>query len=127
MAIQVHDSLSRKLVAFEPRDEGRVAMYCCGPTVYNYIHIGNGRTFLWFDFIRRYLAFRGYDVTYVMNYTDVDDKIIERANLEKIPPDAVTHKYTEAFERDMAGLGVQQADIVVRATDHIGEMVAGIQ
>jgi cysteinyl-tRNA synthetase len=127
MPIQIHDSLTKKTVPLQTRDEGRVAMYCCGPTVYNYIHIGNARTFMWFDFIRRYLAFRGYEVTYVMNYTDVDDKIIERANLEKIPPDAVTHKYTEAFERDMAGLGVKQADIVVRATDHIGEMVAAIQ
>ena len=60
-------------------------MYCCGPTVYNYIHIGNARTFIWFDLIRRYLAYRGYDVTYVMNYTDVDDKIIERAKLERDP------------------------------------------
>ena len=127
MPIQIQDSLTKKTVPLETRDEGRVAMYCCGPTVYNYIHIGNARTFMWFDFIRRYLAFRGYDVTYVMNYTDVDDKIIERANLEKIPADAVTHKYTEAFERDMAGLGVRQADIVVRATDHIGEMVGAIQ
>jgi cysteinyl-tRNA synthetase len=126
MAIKVHDSLTRKTIPFETRDEGRVAMYCCGPTVYNYIHIGNARTMLWFDFIRRYLSYRGYDVTYVMNYTDVDDKIIERANLEKIPPDAITRKYTDAFERDMAGLGARPADILVRATDHIDDMIATI-
>ena len=126
MTIRIHDSLTKKTVPLETRDEGRVSMYCCGPTVYNYIHIGNARTFLWFDFIRRYLAYRGYDVTYVMNYTDVDDKIIERANLERIPPEAVTRKYTDAFETDMAGLGVRQADIVVRATDHIAEMIEAI-
>ena len=127
MGIQIHDSLTKKTVPLETRDAGRVAMYCCGPTVYNFVHIGNARTILWFDFIRRYLAYRGYDVTYVMNYTDVDDKIIERANLEKIPPDAITRKYTEAFEKDMSGLGVRPADILVRATDHIGDMIETIE
>ena len=126
MGIQVHETLAKSTVPLETRDEGRVAMYCCGPTVYGYIHIGNARTFLWFDFIRRYLSYRGYDVTYVMNITDVDDKIIERANLEKIPPDAIARKYTEAFERDLAGLGVRPADVIVRATDHINEMIAAI-
>ena len=126
MGIRVHDSMTKKTVPLETRDEGRVAMYCCGPTVYNYIHIGNARTMLWFDFIRRYLAYRGYEVTYVMNYTDVDDRIIERANLEKLPPDAITSKYTAAFEKDMAGLGARPADILVRATDHIDGMIETI-
>ena len=126
MAIQVHDSLLKKTVPLSTRDEGRVAMYCCGPTVYNYIHIGNARTFLWFDFIRRYLTYRGYEVTYVMNYTDVDDRIIERANLEKIPTSAVTRKYSEAFENDMKGLGVNPPDILVLCTEHIDEMIASI-
>jgi len=101
-------------------------MYVCGPTVYNYIHIGNARTMLWFDFIRRYVSYRGYEVTYVMNYTDVDDKIIERANLEKISPDAVTRKYTQAFENDMASLGARPADLLVKATDHIDDMIRAI-
>src|SRR5918992_5005201 len=127
MPIQIHDSLAKKAVPLETRDDGKVAMYCCGPTVYGYIHIGNARTFLWFDFIRRYLTYRGFDVTYVMNITDVDDKIIERANLEKIPPDAVTSKYTEAFQKDLAGLGVRPADIIVKATDHIDDMISAIQ
>ena len=126
MTIRVHDSMTKGTVPLETREDGRVAMYCCGPTVYNFIHIGNARTMLWFDFIRRYLEYRGYDVTYVMNYTDVDDKIIERANLEGIPPDGITRKYTDAFEKDMAGLGVKAADVVVRATDHIGDMVETI-
>ncbi|MDQ3940798.1 MAG: cysteine--tRNA ligase, partial [Actinomycetota bacterium] len=68
MGIQVHDSMAKKLVPLETREQGRVSMYCCGPTVYNFIHIGNARTMLWFDFIRRYLVYRGFDVTYVMNY-----------------------------------------------------------
>lgn len=127
MTIRVHNTLTRRLESMQTRDEGRVTIYCCGPTVYNYIHIGNARTLLWFDFIRRYLLYRGFDVTYVMNYTDVDDKIIERANLEKIPPDAVTRKYTEAFEEDMQGLGVRPADIVVRATEHIDDMISTIE
>jgi cysteinyl-tRNA synthetase len=127
MTVQVYDSKLRAVVPLQTRDEGRVAMYCCGPTVYNYIHIGNARTFVWFDAIRRYLAYRGYDVTYVMNYTDVDDKIIERANVEGIPPDGVTKKYERAFEDDMAALGASPADIVCRATDHIRLMVEAIE
>ena len=126
MGVRIYDSKLRKVVPLETRDEGRVAMYCCGPTVYNYIHIGNARTMVWFEAIRRYLAYRGYDVTYVMNYTDVDDKIIERANAEGIPPDGVTTKYTKAFEEDMAALGAAPADIVCRATDHIEHMVSAI-
>ena len=127
MTIRVFDSMTGSQVPLEPREPGRISMYCCGPTVYNYIHIGNARTLLWFDMIRRYLRYRGYDVTYVMNYTDVDDKIIDRANLEKVPPDGITSKYTKAFEEDMAALGVDPADIVVKATDHIPQMVEAIE
>ena len=73
MGITIHDTLARRLVPLSTRDDKRVTMYGCGPTVYNYAHIGNARTFLWYDLMRRYLAYRGYDVTYVMNHTDVDD------------------------------------------------------
>ncbi|MDQ3770731.1 MAG: cysteine--tRNA ligase [Actinomycetota bacterium] len=125
--IKVYDSKQRKLVALEPRDESRIAMYACGPTVYNLIHIGNARTLVWYDMVRRYLVYRGYDVTYVMNYTDVDDKIIERANIEGIPTEGVTRKYTQAFEADMSALGTEPATLIVRATDHIGDMVVAIQ
>jgi len=127
MAVEIFDSLRREKVPLTTRDEGRISMYVCGPTVYNYIHIGNARTFVWFGFIRAYLAYRGYDVTYVMNYTDVDDKIIERANVECLPTEAITSKYTRAFEDDLAALGVDTPDIVVRATDHVGDMVAAIE
>ncbi len=127
MTIKIFDSMARDVVPLETREEGKVAMYCCGPTVYNYIHIGNARTMLWFEFIRRYLDYRGYDVTYVMNYTDVDDKIIERAKVEKIPPEGITQKYTRAFEEDLAAMGAGTPDIVSKATDHIGDMVAAIE
>ncbi|HVL64131.1 MAG TPA: cysteine--tRNA ligase [Actinomycetota bacterium] len=127
MPIQIYDSLKREPVPFETEEPGRVRMYACGPTVYNYVHIGNARTLVWFDFIRRYLTYRGYDVTYVMNYTDVDDKIIERSKIEKLPVDAITQKYERAFEEDMAALGARAADIVCRATTHIGDMVAAIE
>ncbi|MDQ3914681.1 MAG: cysteine--tRNA ligase [Actinomycetota bacterium] len=127
MAVRIYDSKLRAVVPLETRDEGRVAMYCCGPTVYNYIHVGNARTFVWFDAIRHYLGYRGYDVTYVMNYTDVDDKIIERANLEGLPPDGITKKYERAFEDDMAALGAEPADVICRATDHVSLMVEAIE
>jgi len=101
-------------------------MYLCGPTVYNYIHIGNARTTVWFDQIKRYFVYRGYDVTYVMNYTDIDDKIIERARVEGLPTDGITSKYARAFEENMAALKVEPPDILVRATDHIDDMVDAI-
>ncbi|MFP5297402.1 MAG: cysteine--tRNA ligase [Actinomycetota bacterium] len=127
MAIRIYDSMQRKIVPLATREPGKVTMYVCGPTVYNYIHIGNARTMLWFDFVSRYLRYRGFDVTYVRNYTDVDDKIIERANLEKLPPDAVTKKYTDAFEADMGALGGETPELTVKATEHIGEMVKAIE
>jgi cysteinyl-tRNA synthetase len=127
MTIRLYESRRREVVDLEPRDEGRISMYACGPTVYNLIHVGNARTIVWYDQLRRYLEYRGYEVTYVMNYTDVDDKIIERAKIEGIPPDGVTTKYTQAFEEDMSALGTEPASLVVRATDHIGGMVEAIQ
>lgn len=126
MAIRIYDSMARKVVDLEPRDTSRIAMYVCGPTVYNYIHIGNARTFVWFDLVRRYLTYRGFEVTYVMNYTDVDDRIIERARVEGIPPDGIARKYSQAFEVDMAALGAEQADFISKATDHIEDMVKAI-
>mgnify|MGYP000173812582 CR=1 FL=1 len=126
MGIRIYDSMKRTTVPFETRDPGKVSMYVCGPTVYNLIHIGNGRTFICFDLIHRYLEYRGYEVTYVRNYTDVDDKIIERAEVEKVPPDTIARKYTEAFEEDMRALGGEVPDLTVKATEHVAEMVAAI-
>ena len=126
MPIQLYDSMSRSVLPFEPRDAGKVGIYCCGMTVYNYAHIGNMRTIVWFDLIRRYLSYRGFDVTFVMNYTDVDDKIIERARIEGISPDEVTAKYSQAFEEDLAGLGSEKPDAIPRATEHIEGMIQTI-
>jgi cysteinyl-tRNA synthetase len=127
MSIRIYDSGPRQVVSLEPRDPARVAMYVCGPTVYNYVHIGNARTFVWFDFIRRYLTYRGLDVTYVMNYTDVDDKIIERSKLEGIPAEGVATKYAQAFEADMSALGAEPADVLARATDHVEDMITAVE
>jgi cysteinyl-tRNA synthetase len=126
MAIRISNSLKRKVVPLTTREEGRVFMYLCGPTVYNYVHIGNARTTAWFDLVKRYLVYRGFDVTYVMNYTDIDDKIIERAKVEGLPTDGITSKYARAFEDNMAALKVDPPDILVRATDHIDDMVEAI-
>ena len=90
--IKIYNTLSRQLEEFRPQVEGQVSMYVCGPTVYNYIHIGNARPVVAFDTIRRYLTYRGYEVTYISNFTDVDDKIIKRALEEGISPEAVADK-----------------------------------
>jgi cysteinyl-tRNA synthetase len=127
MALKIYDTEKRSAVLFEPSRAGRASVYVCGPTVYDYVHIGNARTFVWFDLIRRYLAYRGYEVTYVMNYTDVDDKIIERARRDELAEDEVAHKYARAFEADMAGLAVAPPDVLSRATEHIPDMVDAIE
>ncbi len=115
------------MVDLEPREPGRISMYACGPTVYNYMHIGNIRTSLWYDQIRRYLTYRGYEVVYVMNYTDVDDKIIERARVEKIPPEEIAEKYATAFESDMRAMGSNPPTVLVRATEHIDDMIDDVK
>src|SRR5919106_4665050 len=125
--IRVYDTLTRKLVPLEPRDEGRIAMYVCGPTVYGYAHIGNARTLVWYDFLSSYLEYRGFDVTFVMNYTDIDDKIIERSKVEGIPSEGIAKKYAAAFEQDMAALGFAGPDVLSLATDHIEDMIKAIE
>jgi cysteinyl-tRNA synthetase len=127
MGVRIYDTMQRSVVDLRPRDRGRLGIYVCGPTVYNYVHIGNARTFVWFDLIRRYLTYRGYEVTYVLNYTDVDDRIIERANIEGISTDAVTSKYSRGFEEDMRSLGVTPPDVLTLATTHIEDMVKAIE
>ena len=91
--MKVYNTLTNKKEEFVPLEEGKVKMYVCGPTVYNYIHIGNARPFIMFDTLRRYLEYQGYDVTYVQNFTDVDDKIIKRSHEEGISPEEVAEKY----------------------------------
>ena len=109
--IKLYDTRRRQKVDFEPVEPGKVSMYVCGPTVYNRIHIGNARTFISFDMIRRYLAWRGFDVTFVQNVTDVDDKIIRRAAEEARTAAEVAEEYTRLFIEDMHAAGVQDPEI----------------
>lgn len=125
--IKLYDTRRRQKVDFEPVEPGKVSMYVCGPTVYNRIHIGNARTFISFDMIRRYLAWRGFDVTFVQNVTDVDDKIIRRAAEEARTAAEVAEEYTRLFIEDMHAAGVQDPDIRPKATEEIGTMIALIE
>jgi cysteinyl-tRNA synthetase len=127
MAIRLHNTLTRSKEEFVPRDPDRVAMYVCGPTVYNDIHIGNARTFLSFDVIRRYLVWRGFDVTFVQNITDVDDKIINRANEQGVSAAEVAATYTEHFLEAMASLGILPPTCQPKATEEIPEMIGMIE
>ena len=121
--IKLYDTKLRRKVELDPINPGKVGMYVCGPTVYNRIHIGNARTFISFDVIRRYLEYRGFEVTFVQNVTDVDDKIIKRANEEGCTAEEVAAEYTKAFIEDMHAVGVEDPTVRPRATKEIGEMI----
>lgn len=122
--IKIYNTLTRKLEEFKPVKDGEVSMYVCGPTVYNYIHIGNARPAIFFDTVRRYFEFRGYKVTYVSNFTDVDDKIIKRANEEGISCEEVAAKYIKAYFEDTAKVNLKEEGMIrLKATEHIGGMI----
>ena len=121
--MQIYNTATRRKEELVTHEPGKVAMYACGPTVYNYIHIGNARTFLIFDMVRKYLKYRGYEVAFVQNITDVDDKIIKRANDEGVSSTEIAETYIKAYHEDMDRLGVIRADIEPRATEHIQEML----
>lgn len=121
--MKIYNSKLRKKENFEPLKKGKISIYVCGPTVYNRIHIGNARTFISFDVIRRYLIWKGYEVKFVQNITDVDDKIIARANQEKTTASAVAKKYTDLFIKDMRAVNVLDPDIRPKATEEIGPMI----
>jgi cysteinyl-tRNA synthetase len=127
MSISIYNTLSRGVQEFKPIHDGEVRMYCCGPTVYDYFHIGNARSFVMADVIRRYFEFRGYKVTYIMNITDIDDKIIRSGNEQGVPSSQVADKYAAAFLEDAARFGIRPADMHPRATDTMDEMIAHIQ
>ncbi|MBV7508788.1 cysteine--tRNA ligase [Bacillus sp. sid0103] len=119
MAIQLYNTLTRKKETFVPLEEGKVKMYVCGPTVYNYIHIGNARPAIVFDTVRRYLEYRGYDVKYVSNFTDVDDKLIRAANQlgEEVP--MIADRFINAYFEDVTALGCQKADVHPRVMENM--------
>ena len=125
--MKLYNTLSRKKEEFKPIEEGKVKMYVCGPTVYNSIHIGNARPFIIFDTLRRYLEYRGYDVTFVQNFTDVDDKIIKRGHEENITPEEVANKYINEYFVDADGLGIKRASVHPRVTDNIEQIIAFVK
>lgn len=121
--IKIYDTMTRSLRDFVPLEEGKVKMYVCGPTVYNYIHIGNARSVVAFDTIRRYLEYRGYEVTYVSNFTDVDDKIIKAAKENGMTTKELSDKFIAAFKADVAQLGVKPASQNPRVIDYMDEII----
>ena len=125
--LQIHNTLTRKKETFVPRVPGKVGLYVCGPTVYDFFHIGNARTFTTFDMVARWLRATGYDVTYVRNITDVDDKIMDRARENNEPIDALTERMVAALDEDCARLGLRKPDREPRATRYIGPMIEIIE
>lgn len=125
--IRIYNTRTRTKEEFHAKERGKISMYVCGPTVYNYIHIGNARTFISFDVIRRYLKWRGFDVTFVQNITDVDDKIINKANEEGRSAAEVAAEYTQAFIDDMHAAGVLDPDVRPKATEEIPAMIELVQ
>ncbi|MDT2493449.1 cysteine--tRNA ligase [Enterococcus avium] len=125
--IKIHNTLTREKEIFKPIEENKVRMYVCGPTVYNYIHIGNARSTIAFDVIRRYFEYRGYEVNFVSNFTDVDDKIIKAAKELSISAPEVADRFIAAFEEDTAALNVKPATLHPRVINHIPDILAFIE
>jgi cysteinyl-tRNA synthetase len=127
MSLRIFDSLSRKKEEFTPLTPGEVRMYVCGVTVYDRCHIGHARSAIVFDVIRRYLRFKGFRLSFVRNFTDVDDKIIRRAQQEGVSPSEISERYIAEFGTDMASIGVAPGDVEPKATEHIPQMLALIE
>ena len=125
--MKIFNSMSRQKEEFVPIQPGKVSIYACGPTVYNFIHVGNARPIILFDVLRRYFEYRGYDVTFVQNFTDVDDKIIKRANEEGITSQEVAEKYIQEYFTDAQGLGVRPATIHPKATENMQQIIDMVQ
>ena len=121
--MKIFNTLSRRKEEFVPLQDGKVSMYVCGPTVYNLIHIGNARPMIVFDTARRYMEHKGYAVDYVSNFTDVDDKIIKKANEEGVEPSVISERYIEECKKDMEGLNVKPATVHPKATEEIDGMI----
>ena len=122
--MKFYNTLTRTVEEFKEIEEGHIGLYTCGPTVYDYAHIGNFRSYIFEDLVKRFFIFQGYKVKHVMNITDIDDKTIRKANELQLPLNEVTQKYIDAFNEDMHALNILAADVYPRATDHIPEMVS---
>jgi len=120
---KLYNTLTRKKEEFKPIKKGQVGMYSCGPTVYNFAHIGNFRNYLFVDILKRYLKYHGYKVKHVMNITDIDDKTIRDSAKEKMSLKVFTEKYTEEFFKDIKSLNIEPADLFPKATEHVDEMI----
>jgi len=125
--MKIYNTLTRQKEEFVPVHPGKVGMYVCGPTVYNYIHIGNARPMIIFDTVRRYFEYKGYEVNYVSNFTDVDDKIIKKANEEGVTATEIAERYIKECKQDMEALNIKPATHQPRATEEIGGMIKMIQ
>ena len=121
--MKLYNTMTRKKEEFKPLDEKEVKMYSCGPTVYNYFHIGNARPFIIFDTLRRYLEYRGYNVNFVQNFTDIDDKMIKRANEEGITVKELAERFIKEYFVDAEGLGIKKATVHPRATENIDAII----
>lgn len=121
--MKIYNSMTRKKEEFVPIERNKVRMYVCGPTVYNYFHIGNARTFVVFDTIRKYLEYRGYEVKFVQNFTDIDDKMIRKANEEETTVKELGDRYIDEYYKDADGLKIKRATVNPRATEYMGKIV----
>ncbi|HMS41864.1 MAG TPA: class I tRNA ligase family protein, partial [Pyrinomonadaceae bacterium] len=125
--LRFHNNLSGKVENFQPLETGKVKMYVCGPTVWNFAHIGNFRSFTFGDILRRYLKYKGYNVLHVMNLTDVDDRIINEAAKQNISINEMTAPFIVAFWEDIDSLNIERPEVAPRATEHIAEMISIIE
>lgn len=125
--MKIYNTMTRRKEEFVPIREGKVGIYVCGPTVYDYIHIGNARPMIVFDTLRRYLTYKGYEVNYVSNFTDVDDKIIKRANEEGVDSTVISERYIAEVKKDMCAMNVQEATTHPKATEEIPDMIALVE
>ena len=127
MSLKIYNTLTRQKETFKPLVEGKVGMYVCGMTVYDYCHLGHARVMVAFDVIARYLRHRGYDVNYIRNITDIDDKIIKRANENGEAFNDLTERFIAEMHRDSELLGIEMPDSEPRATAHIGDIIAMVE
>ena len=125
--MKIYNTMSKRIEEFVPLEEGKVKMYVCGPTVYNFIHIGNARPMIVFDTVRRYFEYKGYDVNFVSNFTDVDDKIIKKANEEGVTAEEISKRYIAECKKDMEGMNIEPATKNPLATEEIGGMIEMIR
>ncbi|HHY92715.1 MAG TPA: cysteine--tRNA ligase, partial [Firmicutes bacterium] len=127
MPLVVYNTLTRRKEEFQPREPGKVGIYVCGVTPYNFCHVGNARPYLVWDVFRRYFTYKGFSVRYIQNFTDVDDKIINKAREEGVSALAVADRYIKEYFTDMDALGIQRADVYPRVTDHIPDIIRVVE